>query len=265
MKRIGYLQTNPVFGEKEQNLVRISELLAGGGKADLIVLTELCTTGYSFKSMEELSVAAESIPDGESISRLMALAKKINAHLVAGIAEREGDKFYNSAVLVGPGGYIGKYRKIHLFKDEKDLFTPGDSEFPVFEVEGTRIGIMICFDWAFPEVARVLALKGAEIICHPSNLVLPYAFDVMRARAIENRVFVITSSRTGEERGLSFQGKSQIVNPEMNIIAVSGQEKEEVRIAEIDLALARDKKVTPNNDLFSDRRPEFYEKILKKQ
>ncbi len=265
LKRIGYLQTNPVFGEKEQNLERISELLTGCGEADLIVLTELSTTGYAFKTEKELSSAAESIPDGESTSRLIELARKINTHLVAGIAERDGDKFYNSAILVGSGGYIGKYRKIHLFKDEKGLFNPGDFEFPVFDVEGTQIGIMICFDWAFPEVARVLALKGAEIICHPSNLVLPYAFDVMRVRAIENRIFIITSSRTGEERGLSFQGKSQIVSPEMKVLAASDQQKEEVKVVEIDLALARDKKVTPNNDLFSDRRPEFYEKILKKQ
>jgi predicted amidohydrolase len=265
LKKIGYLQTNPVFGEKEQNLKQISEMLEGCRNADLKVLTELSTTGYAFKAREELSSAAESIPDGESTSQLIEVAKKINTHLVAGIAEREGDKFYNSAILVGPEGYIGKYRKIHLFKDEKEYFTPGDLEFPVFEVKEAKIGIMICFDWIFPEAARVLALKGAEIICHPSNLVLPYAFEVMRARAIENRVFIITSSRTGEERGLSFQGKSQIVNPDMNVIAKSGKEGEEVKVVEIDLDLARNKKVTPKNDVLSDRRPEFYKKILERK
>ncbi len=264
MKRVGYLQSHPIFGEKRQNLKMISDLLNGCKNADLVVLTELCTTGYAFQDREELSSAAELIPEGESTSTLIQVAKKINAYLVAGIAELEGDKFYNSAILVGPDGYIGKYRKIHLFKEEKDLFMPGDLDFPVFEVREVKIGIMICFDWIFPEAARVLALKGAEIVCHPSNLVLPYAFDVMRARAIENRVFVITSSRAGEERGLSFQGKSQIVSPDTSVIARSGKEEEEVKVVDIDIDLARNKKVTPKNDVISDRRPEFYKRIFER-
>lgn len=264
MKRVGYLQSLPIFGEKKQNLKRISYLLDGCENTDLIVLTELSTTGYAFKDRKELSSAAEVIPEGESTSTLIQVAKKINTYLVAGIAEREGDRFYNSAILVGPEGYIGKYRKIHLFKEEKDLFMPGDLDFAVFKVREAKIGIMICFDWIFPEAARVLTLKGAEIICHPSNLVLPYAFDVMCSRAIENRVFIITSSRAGKERGLSFQGKSQIVNPDTSVIAKSGKEGEEVKVVDIDINLARNKKVTPRNDVISDRRPEFYKKILER-
>ncbi len=260
--KVGYLQFNPVFGEKERNLKRISDFLAECGDADLIVVPELCATGYGFKIMDELSSAAESIPNGKTTSMFIRMAKQNGIYLIAGIAERDDGKFYNSAVLVGPDGFYGKYRKIHLFNEEKDLFTPGNFDLPVFEVKRTRIGIMICFDWIFPEAARVLTLKGAEIICHPSNIVLPYAFEAMKARAIENRIFIITANRTGEERGLTFRGKSQVVGPDMSILARSGKEEEEVRVAEVDLSLARNKKVTPKNDVIADRRPDFYKKIL---
>lgn len=260
--KVGYLQFNPVFGKKKQNLRRISEMLTRSRKADLLVLPELCTSGYLFKTKKELVHAAEFIPDGETTSMLVEIAKEKNMHLAAGMAERDGNFYYNSAVLVGPDGYIGKYKKIHLFHEEKDLFEPGDSEFPVFEIKRAKVGLMICFDWIFPESARVLALKGADIICHPGNFVLPYAFEVLRARAIENRVFIITSSRTGRERGLVFQGKSQVIAPDMSLLARSGKEKEEVRVVDIELALARNKKVTPKNDVISDRKPEFYKKIL---
>lgn len=261
--KAGYLQFNPVFGRKEQNLKKISGMLTKCGKVDLLVLPELCTSGYLFKTKKELSQAAELIPDGETTSRLIEMAKENELHLIAGIAERDGDFYYNSAILVGSEGYIGKYRKIHLFNEEKDLFKPGDSEFPVFEVKGAKIGLMICFDWIFPESARVLALKGAEIICHPGNFVLPYAFEVLRARAIENQVFIITSSRTGRERGLVFQGKSQVVAPDMSVLAKSGEEREEIKIVEVELSQARNKKVTPKNDVISDRKPDFYKRILK--
>jgi predicted amidohydrolase len=260
--KVGYLQFNPVFGKKEQNLQKISGMLSRSKKADLLVLPELCTSGYLFKTKKELIHASEFIPDGETTSMLIEIAKEKNMHLVAGMAERDGSFHYNSAVLVGPKGYIGKYRKIHLFNEEKGLFKPGDSEFPVFEFKRAKVGLMICFDWIFPESARVLALKGAEIICHPGNFVLPYAFEVLRARAIENRIFIITSSRTGRERGLVFQGKSQVVAPDMRLLVRSGKEKEEIKIVDIDLAQARNKKVTPKNDVISDRRTKFYRKIL---
>ena len=124
---------------------------------------------------------------------------------------------------------------------------------------------MICFDWIFPEVARVLALQGADLICHPSNLVLQHCQKAMLTRSLENSVYSVTANRTGKEirpRGeLSFTGNSQIVGPKGNIMAQSNSQEDEVVVQEIDLAIARDKSITENNDLLGDRRPEFYNSL----
>ncbi len=190
-----------------------------------------------------------------------------NSFIVCGICERNEDKFFNSSVLVYPDGKIFTYRKIHLFDDEKLWFTPGDKSFSVYEIgnykfEKVKIGMMICFDWIFPETSRTLALQGAQIICHPSNLVMSYCQRAMFTRAIENRVFTITANRTGKdvngEKVLSFTGESVIVSPYGEYLCRSGADSEEVCIVEIDSAEALDKNITPHNNLFEDRREEFY-------
>jgi predicted amidohydrolase len=183
--------------------------------------------------------------------------------LVAGLAERAGDGFYNTSVLIGPEGYIGKYRKVHLFFEEKRWFQPGDLGFPVWDVGGVRIGMMICFDWVFPEAARSLTLQGAEIICHPVNLVLPYCQEAMVTRCIENGVFAVTANRIGsEERGgknrLTFTGGSQAVDPRGNVLFRLRDAEEACREVEIDPTKAGDKMITEHNHLLEDRRPESY-------
>jgi predicted amidohydrolase len=183
--------------------------------------------------------------------------------MVAGLAERKGRSLYNSAVVVGPNGLIGLYRKSHLFYEETLWFAPGNTGFRVFQAGGAVLGVMICFDWFFPESARSLALKGAEVIAHPSNLVLPYCPQSMPVRCLENRVYSVTANRTGTEQrregpALTFIGRSQIISPKAEILAEAGAAEETLLAAELDLALARDKKLNQYNDLFRDRRPDFY-------
>jgi predicted amidohydrolase len=264
--RVGYVQFNPIFGEAKRNLARIAELIANE-HADLWVFPELCTTGYQFTSKEELGELAEPIPDGPSVRALVALAREKHCHLVAGIAERAGQNCYNSAVLLGPTGLLAVYRKIHLFFREKLHFTPGDRPFSVVQVNGIPVGLMICYDHMFPEAARVLALQGALVLLHPANFVIPGVGQLtMRARALENRVFVVTANRVGqearEEPALLFTGMSQIVGPTGEILASSDKEGEEARAVDIAPEKARDKRLTPLNDLFCDRRPEFYRPLL---
>jgi predicted amidohydrolase len=265
--KIGFVQFFPIFGKKEENLRKVEKLIQKE-EADLLVLPELFNTGYIFADKEELKSLAEEIPKGETTKFLVQLSRQKNVSLVFGIAEKDGDKLYNSAVLLTPEGIKGIYRKLHLFDQEKLIFDAGDKEPEVFDDGKAKIGMMVCFDWLFPEVARVLVLKGAEIICHPSALVLPYAQEAMRIRSLENRVFTITCNRTGEEnrgsRKLSFTGKSQITDPKGNILLKGSQDKDEVGIMEIDPLLARDKKFTDNNFIFDDRRPEFYKRLLTK-
>jgi predicted amidohydrolase len=122
---------------------------------------------------------------------------------------------------------------------------------------------MICFDWLFPESARCLALDGADILLHPSNLVLPYCQDAMRTRCLENRVFAVTANRCGAEEGrgeqLRFTGSSQVTGPRGEVLSRAPEHREHLEVLEIDLAQARDKRVTPRNDLFASRQPDTYD------
>ncbi|MBT8352278.1 MAG: hypothetical protein KJO26_13735, partial [Deltaproteobacteria bacterium] len=152
------------------------------------------------------------------------------------------------------------------FNTEKEYFDPGDTPLNTIEIRGAKVGVMICFDWVFPEVARSLALQGADLLCHPSNLVLTYCQKTMLTRSLENSVYSITANRTGREtrpRGeLLFTGQSQIAGPMGEIVASSNSDEEAVVIYNIDLSNARSKFITENNDLFLDRRPEFYDSIV---
>src|SRR3989338_5285922 len=208
---------------------------------------------------------AENIPDGETTHALAELAKEKKLFIIAGIAEREDKHCYNSAVLVGHNGFIGCYRKLHLFRDEKKWFEPGSKGPGVFDIGNAKVGMMICFDWFFPEVARYLALKGADIICHPSNLVLPYCPNAMITRCIENRVFAITANRIGMERrseeSLTFIGTSQVLGTKGEILYRASSDREESIVVEIDPCDARNKHVTAVNLIFDDRRVTFLPKF----
>jgi len=260
--KVAIVQNRPEFGKVQDNLNRIEEMLVGKS-ADLFVLPELFATGYRFKNMDEAHQFAEPVPGGMTSSFLLSLAKKNNAHFIAGLVEIEGDRIYNSSVILGAKGFIGRYRKIHLFDTEKSCFHTGRDAPPVFDLDGVKVGVMICFDWRFPETARSLALKGADIIAHPSNLVLPHCPQAMITRCLENRIFAITADRVGEEERipgekLTFIGQSQVVDPDGNILVRASETAEEVHIIEIDLEKARDKYLNAKNEIFKDRRPDLY-------
>jgi len=265
--KVGYYQFSPEFGEPSQNLKRIRTALLEV-EADIIVLPELAFTGYYFKDREELRSMAEDISESSIVESLTNLCKENDFYVVTGFAEREKNKLYNSALLIGPSGVVHCYRKLHLFNTEKEYFDPGDTALDIVEIRGAKVGLMICFDWVFPEVARTLALRGADLICHPANLVLTFCQKAMLTRCLENSVFAVTANRTGTEirpRGkLAFTGQSQIAGPKGKVIVRSNSASQELILCEIDIESARDKSITDNNDLFIDRRPEYYTTLVER-
>ena len=265
--KAAFFQFNPLFGEKEQNINTVLEA-AGNGDMDLLVLPEFFATGYQYTSHEEVAKLSETIPDGHTTNILSDFSREKGIYIVAGLPEISGDIFYNSAVLTGPEGFIGSYRKTHLFFEETIYFTPGDTGFKVWDTDIGRIGIMICFDWFFPESMRALALLGADVVAHPSNLVLPYCPDSMPVRCLENRVYAVTANRTGtesrkEDSSLTFIGNSVIVSPKGEILARAPEQKDSLMIVEFDPYIARNKTLNPYNDLLNDRRPNQYGPLFK--
>ena len=263
--KIGFLQFYPKFKDIEANLSKIERMISEHNEdMDLLVLPEMCTTGYSFKTKKEILELCAPFEEGKEIPFFERLAKEKNINIVAGLPEIVDDKVYNSAILVSrKEGFIGKYRKIQLFMWEKFVFSPGDLPLQVWSIEGVKIGIMICFDWYFPEVMRTLMLKGAQIVAHPSNLVLPYCQRVMPCRSLENRVFAITANRVGTEKNIEgketrFTGRSIITDPEGNILVEANETEETLKTVEIDPELALNKKITPFNHAIKDRREDLY-------
>ena len=265
--KIGFLQLRPQFGRVKQN-VRDAKSMLGSVSDATVVLPELFNTGYLFRNMDEVKDLAESATTGYTVTELKKVAKKQRLNIVFGMAEAKARKYYNSGVLITSTGKVQVYQKAHLFDREKLFFQAGAKSYAPWPVEGAKLGVMVCFDWIFPEVTRVLALQGAHIICHPANLVLPWCQESMRTRSIENRVFSVTANRIGfEKRGnlsLTFTGKSQIVDTKGNVMVSGGERSESLKIVEIDVAEAQDKLITPNNDLFKDRKVALYKTITRK-
>lgn len=258
---LAIVQTKPLFGEVKQNIEHAVALIESA-PADLYVLPELFNAGYNFISRDEVQSLAESAHDGATAGVMQHFARKCSCYLVYGFAEDYQGRLYNSAAMVGPRGFIGLYRKIHLYDRETIFFEKGNLGFPVFELPFGKVGIMICFDWIYPESARTLALKGAQLIAHPSNLVMPYCPDAMVTRCLENRVFSATADRIGDEdRGgvkLSYIGKSEVVSPRGEILVRLSDDREEIAVVDIDISLATSKHINAYNDLLRDRQPHYY-------
>lgn len=250
MMKVGFVQFNPGFCDVSGNVRKMSERVSRVD-ADVLVLPELFNTGYAFREREDVKRVAEEVPDGETTKALTSLSKRKDVCIVAGLAEKDGGKLYNSAIVVDKK-FVGTYRKVHLYATEKKLFDRGN-EFNVFPVRGIQLGVMICFDWYFPESMRTLALAGADLIAHPANLVMPYCPDAMITRCLENRVWAVTADRIGREGKLSFIGQSQITSPIGEVIYRASEDKEEVKIIDIDISLSRNKNLNKYNNILEDR------------
>ena len=256
------------IGDVEANRRKIVERLrtAAEGGAELVIFPECALTGYCFDSLEEATPFAEAI-EGPSSEAIAKACRETAAYAITGFIEKDGADFYNAAMLVGPDGVIGNYRKVHLpFLGVDRFLTPGDKPFRVFELPFGRIGINICYDASFPEAARALKLLGAELIVLPTNWptgAWRTAEFIINARACENHVNFAAVNRCGVERGWEFIGRTKVVDVNGDTLAEAGREGEEVLALEIDLQEANKNKIVNvagsyEIDRLADRRPEFY-------
>ncbi|HLQ45295.1 MAG TPA: carbon-nitrogen hydrolase family protein, partial [Planctomycetaceae bacterium] len=250
-------------------LAKLKETAAAG--ATLTVFPECALTGYCFDSVAEALPFAQTLP-GPATERFANACRDLDVFAVFGLLEKNGDRLFNAAALVGPSGLIGTYRKVHLPYLGIDMKTTyGDRPFRVFEVGGVKIGMLICYDAAFPEASRSLALLGADVIVLPTNWP-PGAECVadftINSRAMENAVYFMAVNRVGEERGFQFIGRSRICGPSGCTLASTESTQPTVLYADIDPQQSRNKRVTrvPGKhaiDRLADRRPEMYGVLTK--
>jgi len=276
---VACVQMEPVRYEFAHNLKKMTEFIEKAKEeypeTQLIIFPELITSGY--ECGEKFQQLAERVPDGESIKTISSLAKKHNVHIIYGFPERDpaiDDVLYNSSVFIdNTGRALGTYRKVHLFASEKEFFRAG-CDYPLFDTEIGRIGIMICWDTAFPEVARVYGLKGADLIAISTNWEKPYLDDVetknqsdwdliTRARAFDNCLYVAAANRIGFDENLGFFGRSKIIGPTGVPIKELNDEVEGIIAAEIDYAQIQVLR-TSYYTFFKDRRPDTFDLLTKR-
>ncbi|MHA1930854.1 MAG: nitrilase-related carbon-nitrogen hydrolase [Candidatus Thorarchaeota archaeon] len=265
MMRIGIGQFAPKLLDCEFNRQQAQAILqeATSAEVDVLVIPELANSGYAFQSKEETMGTSENITSGMFCETLRDWSTD-NRLVVSGICEEAGEGLFNSAVAFANGKHVATYRKLHLFNQEKEWFQPGQEEPPVIVFRNHHFGIMVCWDWAFPEMARILAIKGAQVILHPSNLVLSFCQSAMRTRSIENGIFTVTANRIGEERSLSFSGKSQITDTKGELLLQFNEVETGVKSVDFDPSLADNKMLTERNHLLDDRKPEFYKRLTER-
>ncbi len=265
--RVALVQMDVRRSDKEANRAyivrRLHECAERGAK--LVIFPECALSGYVFNSREESLSATESVP-GQTTTLLAKICKEFDVYAVVGLLERDGDTVYNSAFIVGPDGLIGNYRKSHLPILGIDRYVERGCELAVFDLPFARIGVLICYDVRFPEAARTLALRGADIIVLPTNW--PQGAEsspdfLTRARAFENRVYLLACNRVGTERGVTFIGRSQAIAPDGKILAEANGDTEEILEVEIEPRAARQKRLVFEPgvfefDLIGGRRPELY-------
>jgi len=269
------VQMEPHVGRTAANVARSVQLIeqAAAQGASLVVLPELANSGYVFASRAEAFALAEPVPDGPSTQAWADAARRCNVHVIAGIAEREADRLYNAAVVLGPRGWLGTYRKLHLWGDEHLFFEPGNKGLPVFHTELGRLGVMICYDGWFPEAYRLLAMQGVDIVCMPTNWVpMPQqpadrpamATTLAMASAHSNGMNIVCANRTGTERGQPFVGQSVIVGAQgWPLAGPASHDGEEILYARINLKASRQARhLNAFNDVLRDRRDDIYDPML---
>lgn len=269
------IQMRPDVGDKASNVARSLSFIEKAAErgADLVVLPELANSGYVFASREEAFALAEPVPDGPTTQTWSEAAARHGLHIVAGISERDGQCLYNSAVVIGPEGYIGTFRKVHLWNEEVLHFERGNLGFPVFDTKLGRIGVGICYDAWFPETFRLSALQGADIVCLPTNWVpIPgqaegreaMANILVMAAAHSNSLFIACADRIGSERGQPFEGQSIIVSyTGWPAAGPASRDQEEILFARVDLGQARRRRNwNAFNQVLRDRRNDVYDEML---
>ncbi len=268
---IACAQIDCALGDPKTNLQKVVSAIRAAAERDakLVMFPECALTGYAYNSLEEAIPFAEPI-DGPSSEIVAQACRQADAYAVVGFIEADKDRFYNAAMLVGPDGVVGGYRKVHLpFIGIDRFLTPGDRQFEVFDLPFGKVGLNICYDISFPEAARVLKLKGAELIALITNW--PEAAwrspeFVANTRALENHLYFAATDRVGTERGWKFIGRSMIVDCNGDTLAEAGSENEEVLIAPIEFQLANQNRIinVPGAyevDRARDRRPSHYSLI----
>lgn len=270
------VQMDVRLGDKPFNLERIRTRLHEAAKlgARLVVFPECALAGYCFESKEEAWPHAEPIP-GPSTQALAADCRELGVWTALGMLEArpEDGALFNACALIGPGGVVASYRKIHLpFLGVDRFTTPGDRPFAVHDLGGLRVGLTICYDGSFPEASRCLALLGADLILLPTNWpsgARQTAQTLVPARALENHVYYAAVNRVGVERGFEFIGMTRILDCDGRFLAMSDDAEEHILLANIDPEIARRKRIVhiPGQyeiDRFAHRRPEMYAALLQR-
>jgi predicted amidohydrolase len=266
--RIAAVQMDCRLGNVSANLQTILAKLkeAADGGAKIVMFPECALTGYGFPDRKAARECVEALP-GPATAAVAEVCKTRNVHAIFGLIERSGDKLFNAAAVVGPGGFVAGYRKVHLPCVGADKFLdPGDRPFAVHDLGGLKVGLGICFDGSFPETARVLTLLGADLVCLPTNwadAAHRNATLVCRVRALENHVYFASVNRVGTEAGFHYIGQSSICDFTGDYLVYADHDREAVLYADLDPAAARQKKVVIcageyEIDRVTWRRPEMY-------
>jgi len=272
MVKMAAVQFEPHIGHKAENVKRSIELIneAADKGAKVICLPEMCNTSYMFDTREECIAAMEPIPDGPTTKAWIKVAKDRGVYVCAGIGEADGAKYYNACVLIGPDGFIGKHRKLHLWNDDKVFWEPGDLGYQVFHTPIGRIAMLICFDMWYFENFRILACMGADLVLCPTNWVdgVPEELRTLGPtlclnNASCNNIYIIAADRIGTERECTFPGLSCIVGPEGWYRAgPASRDKEEIIYAEANLMQSRRLNWNKMNVVLRDRRTDLYDEML---
>jgi predicted amidohydrolase len=270
---VACIQMKPVFCDKKKNVERmcdfIDKTMETYPNTQLIVFPELVTTGYECE--DKFEILAENIYDEDafSVKIIREYARKYIVHIIYGFAEKceEVSKLYNSQILIdGQGEILGTYQKVHLFDTEKIWFYPGD-KYQVFDTAIGKLGLFICYDASFPEVARILALKGADILVNSTNWEKPSVTDmdmIMSARALDNTTFLVCCNRVGIEKKLDFFGHSRIIDPLGRVVKKQDNEIEDIVHGELDFDYMEQVR---NNyyTMLKERRPDTYGLLIDKE
>ena len=261
---VGLVQMTCRLGDKTTNLARAESLLSElAGRAQVACLPEMFNTGYNLDVLGEAILdLAETVP-GETTTQLGTLARRLDLAIIASLVERDSaitGLIYDATVLLNrEGELVGCYRKSHLYPAENSFFCPGNT-LPVFDLDGLKVGVAICFEHAFPHIFTTLALRGAQVIFNPSAVPVGYGYlqDLRtRARAQDNQVFVAAVNHVGAEGGVTYCGCSQVADPRGEVVAMASDNAEMAVVAELSFDLILDQRW--QEPIFRGFRPELYQ------